>query len=78
MTREGAAMDQDNPTVREETGYMNAQDMPRVRPQVDKKLITYTQGLMAGRTMTINAAVADDLVERGYAVAVDREVGEEG
>jgi hypothetical protein len=36
----------------------------------DKKRVTYTKGLMIGKTRAINAAVADDLIERGYAVEV--------
>jgi flagellar basal body rod protein FlgF len=70
-------------TVREDIGYregeMKDQVYPqRVRFQVEKKRIRYTQGELKGQERELNVAIADDLIERGFAVSVSREAGEEG
>ncbi len=72
-------------TVREDIGYRGdemreqAETYPqRVRFHVEKKRIRYTNGSqMAGEERELNVAIADDLINRGFAVEIDREVGEE-
>ncbi len=78
-------MDDENPTVYEDLGYRrDAMKEPgknrqakRARYTYEVKRIRYIQGLMKGDEKTIQARIADDLIKRGYAVAVNREVGED-
>ena len=75
-------MDQDNPTAFEDIGYIGRPDvkqpedyhMQRKRVKESKR-IRYIAGCDKGIERNINAAVADDLIERGYAVCIDREPG---
>lgn len=79
-------MDDEHPTVQEDIGYrrpdMQTQQqreyhMHKKREQPTMKRIRYTTGTLKDRVVYISGAVADDLIERGYAVAVDREPGED-
>jgi hypothetical protein len=81
-------MDDENPTAYEDLGYRKGVDVlkePGVNRQVNRvrytyevKRIRYTQGMMKGDERTIQARIADDLIERGVAVEIDRQPGEEG
>lgn len=84
MTMEGVDMDD---TVREDIGYRGdamreqVETYPqRVRFQVEKKRIRYRPGSqMAGKEVELSVAIADDLIERGFAEEVRVRIpGEEG
>ena len=50
----------------------------RTRPEM-KRIIYTHRSMMNGEVKTINARIADDLIEKGYAEEVkERETGEEG
>lgn len=85
-------MSRENPTAFEDIGYQRPDDMntPRPitikepyhmhkkRPAITMKRIRYIAGCDKGIIRSINAAVADDLISRGFAVAAEREPGEDG
>jgi hypothetical protein len=77
-------MDEEKPTAFEDLGYrgkdMQAQGqevyhMHKKRPPITMKRIRYIAGCDKGIERSINAAVADDLISRGFAVCLDREPG---
>jgi len=68
-------------SVHEDIGYQRGVDMAasrRIARRPEMKRIRYTQGLMKDVVTTIKAVIADTLIERGLAVEVDREPGQEG
>lgn len=68
-------------SVHEDIGYRGGVDMTenrRLRMRQEMKRIRYTQGIDEGAVRNIKAIIADDLIERGFAVEVDRDPGEEG
>ena len=68
-------------SVHEDIGYQRDVDMAasrRMARRPEMKRIRYIGGLMKDVVTTIKVVIADTLIERGLAVEVDREPGQEG
>jgi hypothetical protein len=59
-------------SVREDTGYMryNLNKADTYADKPDKIKIEYIHGLMKGKTVTLRRDIAEDLIERGFAVKI--------
>ena len=57
-------------SVREDTGYMryNLNKADTYAEQPDKIKVEYIHGLMKGKTVTLRRDIAEDLINRGFAV----------